>query len=171
VPPADVEAVGQIRKWAIGLPIIPPTKEAVARMMKGTSHEPGEIVWDAMPPRNGVVTVEIVAATGVMAGAKPEHMPVLLAIVEAMKANVASAAPEFTDLAIRIANGSSGFFRNDVAKWGRESAGSDAVLLSQFEEVNEHAAVALEEAATWLKNDLAAHPARNPGIRGVNASI
>ncbi len=72
-------------KWSLGLPIIPPTKEAVARMLKGTSHKPSEIVWDAIPPRNGVVTVELVAATGVMAGCKPEHMPVLLAIVEGMK--------------------------------------------------------------------------------------
>ena len=72
-------------KWSLGLPIVPPTKEAVARMLKGTSHKPGEIVWDAIPPRNGVVTVELIAATGVMAGCKPEHMPVLMAIVEAMK--------------------------------------------------------------------------------------
>ena len=73
------------RDGRIGLPIIPPTKEAVQRMLKGTTHKPGEVVWDGIPPRNGVVTVEIVAATGVMAGAKPEHMPLLLAIVEAMK--------------------------------------------------------------------------------------
>jgi len=83
---ADVNKMFYDKGWSLGLPIIPPTKEAVERMLKGTSHKPGEIVWDAIPPRNGVVTVEMVAVTGVMAGAKPEHMPLLLAVVEAMKA-------------------------------------------------------------------------------------
>ena len=81
----DVNKMFYDKGWSLGLPVIPPTKEAVERMLKGTSHKPGEIVWDAIPTRNGVVTVEMVAATGVMAGAKPEHMPLLLAVVEAMK--------------------------------------------------------------------------------------
>jgi hypothetical protein len=54
-------------------------------MLKGTSHKPDEIVWDSIEPRMGVVTVEMVAANGVMAGCKPEHMPLLLALVEALK--------------------------------------------------------------------------------------
>jgi len=81
----DVTKMFYDKRWSIGLPFIPPTKEAVQAMLKGTSHKPNEIVWEAIPPRNGVVTVELVAANGVMAGCKPEHMPLLLAVVEAMK--------------------------------------------------------------------------------------
>jgi hypothetical protein len=82
---ADVNKMFYQKGWSISLPIIPPTKEAVQRMLKGTSHKPSEVVWGAIQPRNGVVTVEMVAAIGVMAGCKPEHMPLLLAIVEAMQ--------------------------------------------------------------------------------------
>lgn len=76
------------------------------------------------------------------------------AILEAMKANVENPPKEFTDLAIRIAGGSVGFFRDDIAKWGRDAAGADFVLKNQFESVNEKAVKALEDATAWLKNDL-----------------
>ncbi len=73
------------KRWSIGLPVVPPTKTAVQAMLKGTSHKPDEVVWDAVPPRMGVLTAELVAAHGVMASCKPEMMPVLLATIEAMK--------------------------------------------------------------------------------------
>lgn len=66
--------------WSMGMPIIPPTVEAVEAMLKGTSHSPDEVVW-VVPPRMGQLTVELVATYGVMAGCKPEQMPLLLAIV------------------------------------------------------------------------------------------
>lgn len=69
--------------WSLGLPVIPPTPEAVAKMLKGTSHRPDEVVW-IVPPRMGVLTVELVAVHAVMAGCKPEYMPVILASIEAM---------------------------------------------------------------------------------------
>jgi hypothetical protein len=53
-------------------------------MLKGTKHSPSEVVW-TVPPRMGQLTVELVATFGVMSGAKPEHMPLLLAIVKALK--------------------------------------------------------------------------------------
>ena len=71
------------RGWSLGLPIIPPTPEAVMAMLKGTSHRPEEVVW-VVPPRMGKLTVEVVGALGVMSGCKPEHMPLLLAIVKAL---------------------------------------------------------------------------------------
>jgi hypothetical protein len=71
------------RGWSIGLPIIPPTPEAVVAMLKGTTHNPAEVVW-SVPPRMGQLTVELVAAYGVMAGCKPEHMSLLLAVVKAL---------------------------------------------------------------------------------------
>ena len=69
--------------WSLGLPIVPPTVEAVEAMLQGTLRRPGEVVW-VVPPRMGQLTVELVAALGVMSGCKPEHMPLLLAIVKAL---------------------------------------------------------------------------------------
>ena len=64
------------------MPIIPPTEEAVKEMLKGTHHSPDEIVTTKMFPENYTVTVEKVAIVGVMAGCKPEYLPVLLAMCE-----------------------------------------------------------------------------------------
>jgi len=66
-----------------GLPVIPPTEEKVKEMLKGTSHSPDEVIG-LMPPEKWKVTVEKVAINGVMAGCLPEHMPVLLALAEAL---------------------------------------------------------------------------------------
>ena len=81
---ADVNKMFQKRRWSLSLPIVPPTVEKVQAMLRGTKREPSEVVW-VVPPRNGMLTVELVATLGVMAGAQPEHMPLLLATVEAMK--------------------------------------------------------------------------------------
>lgn len=69
-------------KWTDGLPITPPTEAAVAKMLTGTSHSADEVVVPEMLPKGLMVTVEKVAINGVMAGCKPEHMPVLLAMAE-----------------------------------------------------------------------------------------
>jgi hypothetical protein len=69
--------------WSLGLPIIPPTVEAVEAMLQGTTRRPEEVAW-VVPPRMGQLTVELVAALGVMSGCNPEHMPLLLAIVKAL---------------------------------------------------------------------------------------
>jgi hypothetical protein len=66
-----------------GLPIVPPTEKKVAEMLRGTSHRPDEVLTTSFPPERLVVNVEKVAINGVMAGCKPEYMPVLLASVEA----------------------------------------------------------------------------------------
>ena len=78
----DVNRLFFEKGWSLGLPVIPPTKEAVQDMLRGTRHAPEEVVWNGVPPRMGVVTVELVAVLGAMVGAKPEYMPLLLAIVE-----------------------------------------------------------------------------------------
>lgn len=80
----DVNKLFWDKGWSLGLPIVPPTKDAVQKMLKGTSHKPDEVVWEGIPPRMGVLTVEIVAVHGVMAGCKSQHMPVLLATMEAL---------------------------------------------------------------------------------------
>jgi hypothetical protein len=71
------------QQWTDGLPIVPPTEEKVKEMLKGTSHSPNEVVATQMAPETLEATVEKVAIVGVMAGCKPEYMPVLLAITEA----------------------------------------------------------------------------------------
>lgn len=76
------------------------------------------------------------------------------AVLSAMRANVANPPKEMTDLAIRIAGGSVGFFRNDVATWARGAAGSDSAALREFTAANDSAAAALDSAAKWLKSDL-----------------
>ena len=70
------------RGWSDGLPIIPPTEDRVAAMVDAVGL-PAEEVLGTMPPGDGVVTVEKVAANAVMAGATPAHMPVVLATVRA----------------------------------------------------------------------------------------
>ena len=69
--------------WTDGLPTVPPTKERVADMLKGTKHKPDEIVATSVWPEKWTATVEKVAINGVMAGCRPEYLPVLLATVEA----------------------------------------------------------------------------------------
>ncbi|MGI9325922.1 MAG: hypothetical protein ACR2PZ_11930 [Pseudomonadales bacterium] len=66
-----------------GLPIIPPTPERVLRMLKGTQRDAQDIVA-IMPPNMGKVTVEKVAINCVLAGCKPEYLPVVIAAVEAV---------------------------------------------------------------------------------------
>ena len=82
---SDVHAEFMARGWAAGLPFVPPTRYLVQQLLTGTSHLAEEVVWDGVPPRMGILTVELVAACAAMAGCKAEHMPVVLAIVEALQ--------------------------------------------------------------------------------------
>jgi hypothetical protein len=80
---AEIQRVFHEKGFTDGLPIIPPTREAVAAMLKGTSHAPAEVVAKAFVPEGLGVTVRQVAINAVMAGCLPEQMPVLLATIEA----------------------------------------------------------------------------------------
>lgn len=64
-----------------GLPIVPPTRERVERLLAGTRRTPDELLGE-MPPNYGRVTVEKAATNAVMAGCRPDYLPVLLAAVE-----------------------------------------------------------------------------------------
>lgn len=70
------------RGWTDGLPVVPPTPERVLRMLAGTTRRPDEVLG-LVPPDLAPCTVEKVAINAVMAGCKPEYMPVVLAAVEA----------------------------------------------------------------------------------------
>ncbi|WP_299566040.1 TlpA disulfide reductase family protein [uncultured Sulfitobacter sp.] len=66
-----------------GLPLVPPTPERVLRMLAGT-HRAAQDVVATVPPNMGEATVEKIAINAVMAGCKPEYMPVIIAAVEAV---------------------------------------------------------------------------------------
>jgi hypothetical protein len=82
----DFEEVNRFfyrRGWGDGLPITPPTEEAVAEMMTGTDLPADHIVGKIIP-RMGKATVEKIAINAVMAGALPTHLPVIIAAVQAL---------------------------------------------------------------------------------------
>jgi hypothetical protein len=80
---AAVNELYHERGWTDGLPIMPPTEEAVAAMLGAAGREPDEVVG-VLPPRQGEATVERIAINAVMAGGKPAYLPVLIAAVEAL---------------------------------------------------------------------------------------
>jgi hypothetical protein len=65
-----------------GLPVVPPTRDRVERMLAGTTRERDALVG-LVPPNYGRATVEKVAVNAVMAGCRAEYFPVVLAVVEA----------------------------------------------------------------------------------------
>ena len=66
-----------------GLPITPPTREAVAEFLKFCDAAPDTVVAK-VPPSYREVTVQQVAVNGVMAGCPAEYMPILIAFTKAM---------------------------------------------------------------------------------------
>ncbi|MFQ5521736.1 MAG: hypothetical protein ACE5FK_10090, partial [Candidatus Methylomirabilia bacterium] len=83
--PADTDELNdafETRGWSDGLPVIPPTEARVARLLNAVHLAPSTVLG-VMPPRNGSVTAEKLAANAVMAGATPRHMALALAAVRA----------------------------------------------------------------------------------------
>jgi hypothetical protein len=69
--------------WSDGLPVVLPTQNAVENMLTGTDLHPEDIVA-LVPPASQKATVEKIAVNAVMAGARPEYMPVIIAAVRAI---------------------------------------------------------------------------------------
>ncbi|MFC1966247.1 hypothetical protein ACFLWI_04800, partial [Chloroflexota bacterium] len=95
--PRDIVFKGTLREvndffydnlWTDGLPIIPPTLEEVEEFLRFAKQSPDEVIGVLMP-ENREATVWNIAVNGVMAGCRPEYMPILIAVVEAI------ADPEF----------------------------------------------------------------------------
>ena len=86
VPPDTEENLNRLfleENWTDKLPVVLPTVERVAAMLSGTSHKPDEVVGRMRPTGTREAwefTVEKVAINAVMAGAKPEYLPVILAL-------------------------------------------------------------------------------------------
>jgi len=70
-------------RYTTGAAVVLPTPELVAKMLTGTSHSPDEVIG-TMRPGALEFTVEKVAINAVMAGCKPEHLPVVLALSKVM---------------------------------------------------------------------------------------
>jgi hypothetical protein len=85
------DAVEKFNAWFLknqmgdGLPLVPPTREAVDRMLQGTSRSPKEVIGK-VPMKFGIANIEKIAINSVMAGAKPEYLPVIIAAMEAFSA-------------------------------------------------------------------------------------
>jgi len=71
------------REWSDGLPIVPPTIEKIEEFLKYTDRKPEESLGIVLP-ESRAVTIWSIAANGVMAGCRPEYMPILVALGEAM---------------------------------------------------------------------------------------
>jgi hypothetical protein len=78
----DQEAM-DARGWSDGLPLVPPTEERVLRMLDGTARDPQDVLG-LVPPDLAPATVEKIAVNAVLAGCKPDYLPVVLAAVEAV---------------------------------------------------------------------------------------
>jgi hypothetical protein len=89
--------------WTDGLPIILPTEERVAEMLTGTDHDPQEVVGRmSVTPHEEKLeyTVEKVAVIAVMAGARPEHFPVILGIAATQRATIPSSTGSWAHMII-----------------------------------------------------------------------
>ncbi|HLB30307.1 MAG TPA: UGSC family (seleno)protein [Gammaproteobacteria bacterium] len=101
--PADLERMFHDNGWTDGLPIVMPTEERVAAMLKGTSHKPDEVVgvMRPSPPHEAwQYTVEMVAANAVMAGARPEYLPTILAIASTGVTSLFSSTSSFARMVV-----------------------------------------------------------------------
>src|SRR6266436_6733574 len=66
-----------------GLPVVPPTRARVSRAVEMSGRDGSELVAE-VPPNYGRATVEKIAINAVMAGCRPEYLPVVIAAVEAI---------------------------------------------------------------------------------------
>ncbi|MBI2907324.1 MAG: hypothetical protein HYX92_06700 [Chloroflexi bacterium] len=71
------------RGWTDGLPIVPPTRTAVEKMLEYSDRDADEVVG-VLAPRQGHATVIKIAVNAVMAGCLPQYLPVVVAAVEAL---------------------------------------------------------------------------------------
>jgi hypothetical protein len=80
---AEINAQYYDRGWTDGLPIVPPTEDAVAEMLRWTDRDPLDVLG-VLPPRQGEATVQKVAVNAVMAGCLPRYLPTVIAAVLAV---------------------------------------------------------------------------------------
>ncbi len=89
--------------WTDGAPIVLPTPERVAHMLTGTAADPNEVVGQMTITINQEkleYTVEKIAVNAVMAGADPEHLPVILALAASQEGSMPSSTTSFARMAV-----------------------------------------------------------------------
>ena len=69
--------------WSDGLPVVPPTRERVREFVEASGRPAGDLVA-TLPPMGGRATIEKIASNAVMAGCRPEYMPVIVTAIEAL---------------------------------------------------------------------------------------
>ena len=79
----EVNAAFEANQWTDGLPVVPPTPEKVAAFLAMTPDPPDREIG-VLLPAGRIATPHNVAVNGIMAGCEPRHMPVLVAITEAL---------------------------------------------------------------------------------------
>jgi hypothetical protein len=107
--PNNLQRMFMEKRMTDYMPVILPTEEKVAEMLKGTSHPPDEVVGKmaAHTQTGGADNVEVfghwsytvktVAINAVMAGCRPEYMPVLLAVASTGKESISVSDNSFTE--------------------------------------------------------------------------
>jgi hypothetical protein len=100
---ANLRKMFEEKRMTDYLPIVLPTAKLVNEMLKGTSHDPDEIVGKMSPTKTGTYfedwsyTVKDVAVNAVMAGCRPEYLPVLLAVASTGKEAISVSDNSFVD--------------------------------------------------------------------------
>ncbi|MFC2004421.1 UGSC family (seleno)protein, partial [Chloroflexota bacterium] len=79
----EVNGLFYEKEWSDGLPVVPPTIEMVNEFLKYTDHSADEVIGVLLPDKREA-TIWSIAVNGVMAGCRPEYMPVLVALIKAM---------------------------------------------------------------------------------------
>jgi hypothetical protein len=69
--------------WTDGLPVVPPTQGRVEAFLRFTDRDPDAVIR-VIPQEGREATIRSIAVNAVMAGCRPEYMPVLVAAIEAM---------------------------------------------------------------------------------------
>jgi len=84
--PADIDLFQDFaltEGWSDGMPVLPPTAERVERILGALAARRAEVIA-TLAPRRGVATLETIAANLALAGALPEHLPVVVAAIRAL---------------------------------------------------------------------------------------
>ena len=84
--PGDAAALIELyyeKGWTDGLPVVPPSEESVGAMLAAAGLRGGEVLGE-IPSRHTRVTADKVAINAVLAGCRPEYMPVVVAAVKGL---------------------------------------------------------------------------------------
>jgi len=71
------------KEWSDGFPVVTPTEKRIARMLTGTARDHDDVIG-SIPPAMEIATVRSVAVHALMAGCRPEYLPVVIAATELM---------------------------------------------------------------------------------------